>query len=80
MGQQLYIDLSYENNLDTLAEDSAYPCDPGMDSRFDSCMDEKLPLKLNEEFGCTLPIIPGPQDIPICDPDEVEVREKVFNR
>ncbi len=77
-GKQLFIDVSYEYNVDTLASSAKFPCSPEMDRRFDECMDSRVPENLLEEFGCTVPYLPVPEGQTICD--LTHNRTVVFNR
>ena len=77
LGEFVFIDISYEVNVDTLGPDSAIPCDADMNLNQDDCLLRKMTKNLTEKFGCTIPYLPDQAGEPVCDP---EVKTHYFAR
>ncbi len=39
-----------------------------MSRKLDDCLEAKIPAELAADFNCTVPYLPGPEDLPVCDP------------
>ena len=63
-----------------MAESSKLPCSTNMDRYFDECLIDTVTKGLERKFGCTVPYIPSPDNLTVCDPSDTPLKEEVYNK
>ncbi len=61
---------------DTLGKDAEFPCSSKVDRLLDDCLEDVIPMELDNEFNCSVPYLPAPEEIPTCNPDLKEAMTK----
>ena len=78
--ERIFIDITYELSTNTLGENSKLPCSADMDRLFDQCLINQVTEKLSSKFQCTVPYIPSPSNLTVCDPNNAALRKAVFEK
>ena len=70
----MWLDTSYELTEISLSGEESN-CTMEMNLKYDECLQEKVPKKLQEIFNCSVPFIPS--DVDSCDPHSSRMKEVI---